>query len=389
MSDFIVCPVCETQNSPDATHCEVCGERLAPAQPGEEVNPEENVAAMIAEETPDIEEDPQEPSPIPDANEPEAGFDLGDEEDLGYDAGVVTDADVDALPADANMPPATAGETVIESDPEKMEMAAHNPAPMSGDAQPLDPGNRPEVLYSSISGEAYPKGSPEYEEGFGPMGEELVAEPPATVPQPEGAAPELTPSVEEPLNPDEEALPTTGAVPAHDDGAAAPDDTADSAAVHPPAGDEEDVALAEPEAPNTDPEMSEPEPAFTPSGPNPDVELPTPSTYDIPATVTLYVDREPVMTHEIQTDETLIGREDIRADVHPDIDLTEYDPESYISRKHAYIYRQNKNYTLYSVSNGGVQLNNDMLDLGDKRQLSDGDVIVLAGFLAIKFEIHD
>ena len=60
-----------------------------------------------------------------------------------------------------------------------------------------------------------------------------------------------------------------------------------------------------------------------------------------------------------------------------------FDPEAVISRKHAYVYRQNKNYTLYVVSNAGTQVNSDLLDIGDRRKLSDGDVIVLAGKMAI------
>jgi predicted component of type VI protein secretion system len=103
--------------------------------------------------------------------------------------------------------------------------------------------------------------------------------------------------------------------------------------------------------------------------------------------VTVYINREPVIRHDIDTDETLIGRKDPVADAYPDLDLTDYDPEAFVSRKHAYIYRQNKNYTLYAVSNAGTQLNNELLDLGDRRALSDDDVIILAGKIAMKFEL--
>ena len=99
----------------------------------------------------------------------------------------------------------------------------------------------------------------------------------------------------------------------------------------------------------------------------------------------MYVDRKPVLTHEIQTDETLIGRKDVRADIDPEIDLTPYDPQSLVSRKHLYVYRQNRAYTAYAVSQGGVQVNSDLLEPGERAALKDGDVIVVAGFLAIKF----
>ncbi len=42
-----ICPICETENQPAASHCEVCGERLGQPAPGEEVAPEENVLGMI------------------------------------------------------------------------------------------------------------------------------------------------------------------------------------------------------------------------------------------------------------------------------------------------------------------------------------------------------
>ncbi|MEM1349663.1 MAG: FHA domain-containing protein, partial [Myxococcota bacterium] len=121
----------------------------------------------------------------------------------------------------------------------------------------------------------------------------------------------------------------------------------------------------------------------------PTVQLPTPGVYAQPAEVTLFVNKQPVLQHAIETDETLIGRQDVRSDVYPDIDLSAYDPEGFISRKHAYIYRQNKNYTLYAVSNGGVQVNTTLLELGDREALRDGDVIVLAGFLAFKFRLPE
>lgn len=353
MSDFIVCPVCETQNPLDATHCEVCGERLTPAQPGEEINPEENVAAMIADAA---------AAPAAD----QMGVQIEDEiYSIGEDPGPDTALDDDF--AAAGEAPVEGGFDMDDEDDFDLEPAAPSTTP-AGDDMGHDEDTSPEddedaapaFLYSPMTGEAYPQGSPEYEEGFGPMGEQLVAEPPAEEPAVADEAPAgFEDDAPATLEQDYEDEPILGAAPA------------------------EEPAVAEP-APEPEPVRESP---FKVAGPNPEAPLPSPGTYEEPATLTLYYQRQPVLEHPIETDETLIGRKDIRADIHPDIDLTEYDPESYVSRKHAYVYRQNKNYTIYAISNGGVQLNNDMLDLGDRRPLKDGDVIVIAGILAFKFQL--
>ncbi|MEM1350038.1 MAG: hypothetical protein AAGI01_15865, partial [Myxococcota bacterium] len=43
--------------------------------------------------------------------------------------------------------------------------------------------DKPEVLYSPMTGQAYFAGTPEYEAGFGPMGEELMPHPPEGYPE--------------------------------------------------------------------------------------------------------------------------------------------------------------------------------------------------------------
>ena len=115
--------------------------------------------------------------------------------------------------------------------------------------------------------------------------------------------------------------------------------------------------------------------------------LPQPGVHSQPATLTLYVNRAPVHSHAVDTDETLLGRRDPMADAYPDFDLTDFDDAGQVSRKHAYVYRQNRNYQLYVLSNAGTQLNAEMLSLGDRRALKSGDVIVLAGKYALKFEL--
>lgn len=115
--------------------------------------------------------------------------------------------------------------------------------------------------------------------------------------------------------------------------------------------------------------------------------LPHPGVYTNPATLVVYANREAAFKHYIEMDEMLLGRHDTTSESSPDFDLSEFDPNARPSRKHAYIYRQNKNYTLCVVSTAGTQLNNEMLYLGDQRTLNSGDVIVLAGELAIEFAL--
>jgi hypothetical protein len=69
----------------------------------------------------------------------------------------------------------------------------------------------------------------------------------------------------------------------------------------------------------------------------------------------------------------------------PVIDLSQFGDQSRFARRHGYLFRQNKHYTLYVLSDMGTQVNDEMLELGEYRELSDGDVIVLGGEVALKF----
>jgi len=306
MSDTNLCPVCETENALDATHCEVCGERLVPPAEGEVVPPEESVAAILA--TTESEEDEE---------------DVGGFPDVPYDDEDGTDREGTDAVAD------------------------------------------PAVLYSPLSGEAYYAGSPEFEDGFGPMGEELVATPPESLPEVDLDSP-------------------VESEPASTGGFSNEFDNED---------DEFDESLeSDLRVDDAPPVMDRSSAAFAAAFPvkekaKPFVEpLPVPGAVPS-ATLTLYVNRQPVYTHTIDTDETLIGRRDPRADAFPELDLSEWDDDAVISRKHAYLYRQNRNYTLFVVSNTGTQLNSDLMSLGDRRPLKSGDVLILGGKFAMKFEI--
>lgn len=323
MSDAIACPVCDTYNPADAIHCEVCGERLTAPEPGEELAPEENVAAMIA------------------STESEA------------------EAELESGHSDAFVEPDLENAHATEaSDDEALSDAA------------------PDVLYSPLDGRAYERGSDEYEEGFGPMGEELVAQ------KPDVEAPGSEAEVEASVAEADEA----GGFGGFEDEFASEADAEEGS----PA-DADISADATPEVSSDSDRSAEFQAAFRKrERERPDMKpLEAPGTLAEPAKLTLYVNREPVSHHLIETDEVLIGRRDPVADAYPDFDLTDFDPDGIVSRKHVYVYRQNKNYTLYAVSNAGTQLNSDLLELGDRKPLSDGDVIVLSGRFALKFELPE
>lgn len=69
----------------------------------------------------------------------------------------------------------------------------------------------------------------------------------------------------------------------------------------------------------------------------------------------------------------------------PVIDLSQFGDASRFATRHGYLFRQNKHYTLYVLSDMGTQVNDEVLTIGDYRELSDGDVIVLGGEVALKF----
>jgi hypothetical protein len=252
-----ICPICETENKPQATHCEVCGERLAPPAPGETLTPEESVTASLPthsapeiEATPETSATPETPpkKPISDADFEAAFVELKER--------------VSAMPAD---------DPAIAATPE----TAPTPRPLT----PAPPKARP-----------------------------VAPTPPPPRP----------------------------------------------------------VAKRE----------TAPPPRIISSGiPN--------------ARVVIYQNKEPTHIHPIVNDETLIGRYDPLSGAYPELDLGEFDPDGATSRKHAYIYRTGQSFTLYPVSNGGTQLNDEMVQMGQRKALKDGDVIILAASLAMKFHIDD
>lgn len=372
MEETIICPICETENAADATHCEVCGERLAPAAADEEIPAEENVAAMLQEESA---ADVTDESPVAEATD-----EMLTPDSVADDAALLEEIDSFVDDEEGELEPDDQFQD--DEEPEGL-MEGSATGAMQDDASLASEGSfvdemddspaadfdldeeieeEPRFLYSPLDGAAYPRGSMEYEEGFGPNGEELVATPPEGVAEPSVA-----------------------------DEASEADIPAERSAVPVPAdGPDEEFAA---QITGARAHHGEPSPEFRHAfqarpKERPSMQpLPQPGVYAEPATLTVYLNRQPVLRHAIETDEVLIGRRDPVADAYPDLDLTEFDPDAHVSRKHAYVYRQNKNYTLYAISNAGTQLNSELLELGDRRPLSNGDVVVLAGKIAMKFEL--
>ena len=87
----------------------------------------------------------------------------------------------------------------------------------------------------------------------------------------------------------------------------------------------------------------------------------------------------------IDKDSVLIGRTDPHTGIFPEIDLTMYDPETKVSRKHARIYRQGEHFLIEDLGsvNGTVvnSVTGSSVRLNAKapRELTAGDELKLGG----------
>lgn len=87
----------------------------------------------------------------------------------------------------------------------------------------------------------------------------------------------------------------------------------------------------------------------------------------------------------IQGDSMLIGRRSDPEDLVPDLDLAFYDPDAYVSRRHAAITRNGQRYEIVDLdSDNGTFVNDGRLAAGEVRTLRNGDRIrvgrVVLGF---------
>lgn len=175
------------------------------------------------------------------------------------------------------------------------------------------------------------------------------------------------------------------------DDAEAADDTPEEQTL----GDEEsDGAEADefPLQPELDSILDAPEPESV------DVEpLPEVGPYRDPATLTLWVAGDKHETFAVAQEELVIGdapaaeteHEQAEPDVAPDIDLGPYVDSETVWGRHAALYRHNKNYTLYAISDGATQINDEVLELGEHRRLEDGDIVVVAGEAGLEFSLPE
>lgn len=80
----------------------------------------------------------------------------------------------------------------------------------------------------------------------------------------------------------------------------------------------------------------------------------------------------------ITAEHTLLGRQSPADNIYPEIDLTELDPESYISRRHGQITRQGSKYLYEDVgSSNGSFINGNRLQSGIQTELHDCDTVRL------------
>jgi hypothetical protein len=91
--------------------------------------------------------------------------------------------------------------------------------------------------------------------------------------------------------------------------------------------------------------------------------------------------------YTIQPHGALLGRYDPSTGIHPDIDLTEEDPQLSVSRRHARILCEHNRYFLveeHGVANG-TYIKGDRLPAGDARELKGGDRVGF-GMVVLFFE---
>lgn len=71
--------------------------------------------------------------------------------------------------------------------------------------------------------------------------------------------------------------------------------------------------------------------------------------------------------------------------VAPDIDLSDYGIEEDVWHNHLALHRRNQHHYVHVLADATIQLNDEPLDLGDARELEDGDVIVASEETALVF----
>lgn len=80
-------------------------------------------------------------------------------------------------------------------------------------------------------------------------------------------------------------------------------------------------------------------------------------------------------TFQLQKDSILVGRTDPQSNIFPDVDLSKFDPETKISRRHARIWRQGETFLVEDLGSVNGTVINDSVKLGPRqpRTLEHGD----------------
>lgn len=82
--------------------------------------------------------------------------------------------------------------------------------------------------------------------------------------------------------------------------------------------------------------------------------------------------------YQLDKEITTMGRRSPADQIEPDVDMTDDDPESYVSRRHAQILRNDDHYVFEDVgSSNGSFINNNKIPPGEQRILKDGDKVRL------------
>jgi hypothetical protein len=213
--------------------------------------------------------------------------------------------------------------------------AATTPAPSAPRAAPAA-ADAAGPRYCPIEGLEYTKGSAEHADGYCSCGAELVGD--RALVRPDA----------KPLPAEERGLPAAALATST---AAAPSPSAPAVAPPPP-------------------------PPPVPTGP----VVPPPGTWCL----VVFKNKQPAHYHAIVNDETLVGRYDPASGAYPELDLSPFDDESATSRKHVFVYRQESQFSLKPVTNAGTQLGKELVQMGERRALKDGDVLILGGKVALK-----
>jgi len=98
--------------------------------------------------------------------------------------------------------------------------------------------------------------------------------------------------------------------------------------------------------------------------------------------IEVYKEKNKLFTFNIEYDEIKIGRKTSRS--FPDIDLSIYDQNKYLSRNHLAVLRLNGKYYARLLSSQNISyLNNSVMKYDEDYELKDGDKIILTKELGI------